>query len=112
MALKFMDENKDDKYYISEIIETLDIIIKYMKGQTFDKFIKDKQLIDSVCFRFVLLNSSIKRISENFWIKNSNIKINEINGFRNRLVRDYGDVDYYIVYKTAKTDVKTLKFNF
>lgn len=41
MVLKFMDNRKDDNYYIKNVIENIDIIISYTKGLSYDEFVGD-----------------------------------------------------------------------
>ena len=45
-----MDNIKNDKYYINQILDDINIIIKYTNNISYDDFIIDEQLIDAVLF--------------------------------------------------------------
>jgi len=103
-----MDNIKNDQKYLEEMINDLNTIIHYMDGVDEDMFVNNAQLIDSVSFRFVLLNSSFKNLSNDFLLKHPQIPGHLISSFRNRLIHEYGKVDYHIVFVTAKYDAVDL----
>ena len=104
-----MDNIKNDEYYINQILKDIEKILAYTKNISYDKFIGDEQLIDAVLFRLIQMTESIKKLSDSFKLKNSNINWNEIIGFRNRIVHDYGKTDYSIVYEVVCNDIEHLK---
>ena len=52
---------------------------------------------------------NIKKLSVAFKDKYRNIGWNDIIGFRNRIVHDYGKTDYTIVYEVVYSDIPNLK---
>ena len=97
MVLRFMDNIKNDKYYVSLIIDDIDKILKYTKDIPYEEFIEDEQLVDAILFRLIQMTENIKKLSVTFKEKYNNISWNDIVGFRNRIVHDYGKTDYTIV---------------
>lgn len=104
-----MDNIKNDKYYVQLIIEDIDKILKYTSDLSYDEFTVDEQLIDAVLFRLIQMTESIKKLTFSFKVENNNINWNDIVGFRNRIVHDYGKTDYAIVYEVVSKDIKELK---
>ena len=104
-----MDNVKDDKYYVNLILEDIDKIIKYTFNISYNDFISDEQLIDAILFRLIQMTENIKKLSNSFKEKYSNIAWNDIVGFRNRIVHDYGKTDYTIVYEVVSSDIPILK---
>ena len=104
-----MDNIKNDKYYINQILDDINIIIKYTNNISYDDFIIDEQLIDAVLFRLIQMTENIKKLSFSFKEKHNNIRWNDIVGFRNRIVHDYGKTDYTIVYEVVSNDIPNLK---
>ena len=51
---------------------------------------------------------NIKKLSLSFKEMNSQISWNDIIGFRNRIVHDYGKTDYSIVYEVVSNDIPAL----
>ena len=104
-----MDNKKDDKYFISKVIENIDAIISYTNKCSYDEFMDDELLIDASMFRLVQMAEYVGRISESFKLAHSNIAWGEIMGFRNGIVHDYGKTDYSIVYEIVSLDIIKLK---
>ena len=109
MVLRFMDNIKNDKYYVSLIIDDIDKILKYTKDIPYEEFIEDEQLVDAILFRLIQMTENIKKLSVTFKEKYNNISWNDIVGFRNRIVHDYGKTDYTIVYEVVSNDIVSLK---
>jgi len=108
MVLKYMDNIKDDLYFVNKIIADLEFVVKH----TFDKneveFYQNEILIDSIMFRMIQISENVKRLSQEF--KNFNEQVPWINivGLRNRIVHDYGKLDLKIIYDTVKINLPEL----
>ena len=104
-----MDNKKDDKYYASKSIEHINLIQEYSNNMTYEEFMSDQQLNDSIMFRLIQLIENVKNISEEFKNKNSQIPWGDIIGFRNGIVHEYGKTDYHDVYNILVNDISELK---
>lgn len=104
-----MDNLKNDKYYIDLAKKDIEKIIQYTKDISYEEFINDEQLIDAVMFRLVQMVENIKKITNKFKEEHNEIEWNEIIGFRNKIVHDYGKTDYNVVYEVIKEDIQKLK---
>ena len=110
MELKYMDNIKDDKYYASKSIEHINLIQQYSNNLTYDEFMADQKVNDSIMFRFIQLIENIKNLSDEFKNKNPQIPWGDIIGFRNGIVHEYGHTDYRSVHKTFHgSDLDELK---
>ena len=104
-----MDNLKNDKYYIDLAKKDIEKIIQYTKDISYEEFLNDEQLIDAVMFRLVQMVENIKKITNKFKEEHNEIEWNEIIGFRNKIVHDYGKTDYNVVYEVIKEDIQKLK---
>ena len=104
-----MNNIKNDKYYIKQIVDDINKIIKYTNNVSYDDFIDDEQLMDAILFRLIQMTENIKKLSTSFKEKHNEISWNDIVGFRNRIVHDYGKTDYTIVYEVISSDIPDLK---
>ncbi|MBQ9449671.1 MAG: DUF86 domain-containing protein [Acholeplasmatales bacterium] len=104
-----MDNIKNDEYFKKIIINDVDKIIQYSKDTSYDEFIENEELVDAILFRLIQISENIKKLSLDFRLKHSNVPWNEIIGFRNKIVHDYGQTDYSIVYEVVTSDIKALK---
>lgn len=103
-----MDNKKSDYYYAQQIVSNIRAIKNYISGKSYEEFISDGELIDAIMFRFIQLIENIKKISPEFKEMYPNIPWGKILGFRNGIVREYGETDYTIVYETATQDLDEL----
>ena len=104
-----MDNIKNDTYYIDLIKNDIEKIEQYTKNISYDEFINDELLIDAIMFRLVQMIENIKKLSNDFKVQHTDIEWNEIIGFRNRIVHDYGKTDYSVVYEVITQDIEKLK---
>ena len=112
MVSRFMDNNKNDNYYIEKALNEIDVIIKYTAGKTYDEFMSDETIIDATMFRLVQMIENIKNISSEFKEQHAQIPWGDIVGFRNGIVHDYGETDYTVVYDIVTKDIYDLKILF
>jgi uncharacterized protein with HEPN domain len=103
-----MDNKKNDNYYALKALEHIKTIKKYIANKTYDEFILDDELIDAVMFRLIQLTENIKKLSNEFKERNSNVPWGKIIGFRNGIVHEYGKTDFTIVYETVCNDLDEL----
>lgn len=103
-----MDNAKDDSYYLSKIFGNVNKILEYMQNVSEEDFRNNDELIDAVCFRIIQIHENFNKVSDKFKVKNPEINYSDIRGFRNRIVHEYGNVDYHIVYETATDDIYVL----
>ena len=109
MVLRFMDNKKDDKYYIKKATAEINAIIDYTKGMSYDEFMSNLVIIDAVMFRLIQLIENIKNISTSYKDDHLEIPWGKIMGFRNGIVHEYGETDYSIVYEVVSNDIYQLK---
>jgi uncharacterized protein with HEPN domain len=100
-----MDNLKNDRYYVDKVLIEIEFLIKHTKDIGRKEFEKDEVLLDSIMFRFIQISEHILKLTTLF--KNTHIEIpwRDINGLRNRIVHEYGNVDLNIVYDAVKRDI-------
>lgn len=100
-----MDNKKDDEYYIEKIAEDLKLINDNMKDVEFKEFDLNLLLQDSMMFRMIQIAENSKKLTEEYKEKHNEIPWNKLNGLRNYIVHDYGNMDLGIVYETLTENV-------
>lgn len=100
-----MDNIKNDYYYLDKVIRDFHFIMKHTKDVSKDEFEKNEILLDSMMFRFIQISEHMKKLSTTFRANHVAVPWNEIIGLRNRIVHEYANVDYNIIYNTVKNDV-------
>jgi uncharacterized protein with HEPN domain len=108
MESGYMDNNKNDKYYLDKIRTDIEFIIVHMRDVDLKELNENEVLLDSMLFRMIQISENAKRLSEEYKEENNNLPWNELTGLRNRIVHDYGNVDLSIVFETLKYDIPEL----
>ena len=104
-----MDNIKSDSYFVDLIKSDIYKILEYIKNVSFDDFMKDTKTVDATMFRLQQMIEHIKEISNGFKQKHSEIPWVDIVGFRNRIVHEYGKIDYTTVYEIITVNIYQLK---
>lgn len=108
MVLKFMDNKKDNAYYIKKIITDLAFVIRHTKDLTKKELEENEILFDSVMFRLIQISENSDKLAEDFKFQYNTIPWRAIKGMRNRIVHEYGFIDLGVVYDTVKNDLPEL----
>ena len=103
-----MKRTKNDEHFVSMIIKNIDYILSILEGVDFETFSGNQMMSDSTVFRLVQISEHCSGLSEEFK-ETVNYDWFMVTGMRNRLVHDYGNVDFGIVYSTAKKDLPMLR---
>ena len=103
-----MDNIKNDAYYINKIIKDVKFLIKNTKGITLEELEANEILCDSVLFRLIQISENSGKLTSEFKERNKNIPWQAIKGMRNKIVHEYGSVEFDIVYQTVTEDIPFL----
>ena len=79
-----------------------------MKNVEIEDLNHNEVLLDSMLFRMIQISENSKSLSDEYKKINNNIPWTAMNGLRNRIVHDYGNVDLNIIYDTLKNDIPEL----
>lgn len=103
-----MDNIKNDAYYIKKMLKDIKFIIEKTKGITLGELEANEVLCDSVLFRLIQISENSVKLTAEFKANHSDILWQAIKGMRNRIVHEYGDVEFDIVYQTITEDIPDL----
>lgn len=99
----------NDKLYIEHILEAVAKIEKFTASLTFEKFADNEMVLSAVMRELGVIGEASKKLSEEF--KNNHLAVpwKEIAGMRDKLIRDYFEIDVEAVWKTIQEDIVSLK---
>jgi len=100
---------KDDSIYIDHIKASIDRIQQYISGLEQSTFLEDLKTQDAVVRQLEIIGEATKKISFELREKYPAIPWSDMAGMRDRLVHDYIDVDFEIVWKTVSENIPQLK---
>ena len=90
------------------MIKDISYIIEKTKNISLEKLEEDETLCDSVLFRLIQISENSLRLSPEFKKRYDEIPWQAIKGMRNKIVHEYGNVDFSVVYDTVKYDFPQL----
>ncbi len=100
-----MDNIKNNNYYVNKIIIDLEFLIKHTKNYTKEEIEENELLLDSIMFRIIQISENCNKLTDTFKKQNNSIPWMSLKGMRNRIVHDYGEVDYSIIIDTVLIDI-------
>jgi uncharacterized protein with HEPN domain len=101
-------KEKDNKI-LQKIIGYIDEIIQYATGLNFNSFFKDRKTTSACAFGILQIGELAKELSDDVQVKDPNIPWKGIRGMRNRIVHDYENVDFVVLWDTVSTSLPELK---
>ena len=99
---------RSDIFLLQDMIDAAEKINDYTEGFSFEEFCADSKTSDAVIRNFEIIGEAANRISESLKERNPHIEWHKIRGFRNRIVHDYIDIDYEIVWQIKETYLNEL----
>ena len=103
-----MDNVKSDAYYIKKMLKDIKFIIENTSGITLKQLEENEILCDSVLFRLIQISEYSIKLTSEFKTQHNDILWQAIKGMRNKIVHEYGDVEFDIVYQTVIEDIPQL----
>ncbi len=99
---------KDSKY-IGRIIKYINKINQYMLHvDSYETFIVNEEKVDAVILNLEQIGETVKKLSEIYKQNHPEIDWLNISGLRNIIAHEYEEVDYLLIYTTAKNSINEL----
>lgn len=103
-----MDNIKNDPYYIKKMLKDIKFVIEKTNGITLDELEANEVLCDSVLFRLIQISENSIKLTAEFKTTHNDIPWQAIKGMRNKIVHEYGDVEFDVVHQTITEDIPKL----
>ena len=100
-----MDNIKNDLYYVKKMLNDIKFIMVKTNGITLQELKDDEVLCDSALFRLIQISENSIKLTQEFRDAHKDIPWQAIKGMRNRIVHEYGEVNFGIVYDTITVSI-------
>ena len=97
-----------DKGYLLSILNHCDRINDTMAKINKDKFDKNIDYKEIICFNLLQIGEIAKKLSDSFVEIYNEIPWKYIKGMRDKIAHDYGAIDFDVVWETSNNDVVEL----
>ncbi|HIH11457.1 TPA: DUF86 domain-containing protein [Candidatus Woesearchaeota archaeon] len=100
---------KEDKVYLSHIIQSIDVIETFLKECTKEQFLHNIEKQFAVVRGLEIIGEAVKNLSSAFREEHTFIGWRDIAGTRDVLIHAYFSVDVDLVWNIVKKDLPDLK---
>lgn len=97
------------KLFVEDILESIELIEKYVQDIEFDTFKKDRKTTDAVVRNFEIIGEASKYIPDDIKKEYPDVDWKGVVGLRNRIVHHYFGISLTIVWSITKDELPTLK---
>lgn len=98
----------NDAPYLYHIRDALSDLGNFVRGMTYEEFLRDKRTQFAVMRCFEVLGEAARRISPEFRAANPQTPWRKMMDFRNKLIHDYFGLDLFLIWQTAVEDAPPL----
>lgn len=95
--------------YLLDILRSAEAIKIYIEGYVREDFLKDPKTQDAVLRRLLVIGEAAARLAPDTEARFEELPFRKMAGLRNRLVHDYGQIDFEIVWETVTVHLPRLQ---
>ncbi len=89
---------KDDRIYVGHMVDVANAATQKLRGLTRDAYERDENLRLALTHLVQTIGEAARRVSEDFRHRHSEVPRKQIIGMRHKVVHDYMEVDYDLVW--------------
>jgi uncharacterized protein with HEPN domain len=100
---------KDDTVYLRHILDAIGMVEGYTRGLSENEFLSHAMAKDAVVREIEIIGEAANHISDEFQVEHPEIPWMKVIGIRNKIVHEYFNVNFSIVWDTVQDDLPLLK---
>lgn len=100
---------RDETVYLRHILDAIDSIEEYTRGMSENEFFSNSMAHDAVVRQLEVIGEASNNISDDFQDRHPKIPWGKMIGIRNKIIHEYFNINYAIVWDTIQDDLPMLK---
>ena len=100
---------RDDTVYLRHILDAIGLIKEYTRGMSENEFLGNSMAHDAVVRQIEIIGEAARNISDEFQEKHPKLPWAKMVGIRNKIIHEYFNINYAIVWDTIKDDLPILE---
>lgn len=101
--------NKDISIFLKHILESIELLEKYMEGVTEEQFLHSSEKQDLAIRRLEVIGEAVRNIPEEYRNQHTNIAWNKAMATRNILIHHYFGINLKTVWDTVTISIPEFK---
>lgn len=100
---------KSSDLYLSDVLDSIEKILEYTHGMSFESFKQNKLIVDAVMRNLEIIGEAAKRIPPELKRNNPHVEWKKITGLRDILIHEYAAINLEIVWDIVSNKIPELK---
>jgi len=94
---------KDNTDYLHHILDTIDLIEEYTNEMSKNEFLTNSMARDAAVRQIEIIGETARNLSDEYQELHPKVPWGEMIGIRNKIIHEYFNVNFAIVWDTVKT---------
>lgn len=99
---------RTNKHYFQDMLEYSKTAVNFIENIGYEEFVLDKKTAFAVIRSLEVIGESSNKVADELKAKYSGLPWKQMRGLRNRIVHNYDDIDYTIVWNVLKNELPNL----
>lgn len=99
---------RTNKHYFEDILQYANLALSFIKNISYEEFMIDTKTVFATVRALEVVGESSIRISDEIKEKYPQLPWIEMRGLRNRVIHNYDDIDYTIIWNVLKNEIPKL----
>ena len=99
---------RTNKHYFKDILDYAKLSLSFVDNMDYESFENDIKTVFAVIRALEVIGESSNRVSDSIKSKYPELPWHKMRGLRNRIVHNYDDVDYKIIWNVLKKEIPLL----
>ena len=100
---------RDNNVYLHHIVDAIDAIEAYTEGMTENEFFSNSMAHDAVIRQLEIIGEAANNIPDVYQEKHAKIPWGKMIGIRNKIIHEYFNVNFAVIWDTVQDDLPQLK---
>ena len=100
---------KHNDVYLKHIVDEISFLLEATENLNLDSFVENEMYTRAFSRSFEIIGEAVKNLSSDFRKKHRNIEWKKISGMRDRIIHQYFNVDYEILWDVVKNKLPKIK---